>query len=231
MSTLTQNLPRLDIGLETANDRFKRGFNSWFWGSLFVATVAHFLIFAYWPSIKTEDISFTTEELAAVELPPEVEIPPPPQQIARPATPVVSTANIEEDITIAPTTFEDNPVESLPPPPSVSSAANDELSSFKAFTPDMVRPELKNRAEIARALERFYPPLLRDAGIGATVAVNFWIDETGKVFKHEVAQSSGYPAFDEAAGKVADLMQFSPAMNRDKPVRVVVAIPITFRVQ
>ena len=33
-----------------------------------------------------------------------------------------------------------------------------------------------------------------------------------------------------SAVKVADLMRFSPAMNRDQPIRVVVAMPITFRV-
>lgn len=229
MAMLTHDLPRVAIGAETANDRLKKSFSSWFWGSLVAATAVHYAIFAFWPELEAADISFTTVEFEAVELPPEVTIPPPPQPIARPATPVVSAANIEEDITIAPTTFEENPIENLPPPPVPTSS--DELASFRAFTPDMVRPELKNRREVQRAYERYYPPLLRDNGIGGQVLVNFWIDEKGKVFRHEIVQSSGYPALDEAAGKVADLMEFSPAMNRDRPVRVVVALPITFQSQ
>ncbi|HEX7120139.1 MAG TPA: energy transducer TonB [Longimicrobiales bacterium] len=229
MTTMTETRPRTELVLETANDRFKRQFNSWFWGSVIAATVIHFGVFAFFPSFEAEDVSFSAEEIETIDLPPEIEIPPPPEAIARPATPVVSAAPIDDDITIAPTTFEDNPIENLPPPPTPTSG--DDLSSFKAFTPDMVRPSLKNDAEVARALERHYPPLLRDAGIGGTVLVMFWIDEEGKVVKHQIGKSSGYPNMDEAATQVADIMQFSPALNRDKPVRVVVQIPITFRVQ
>ena len=36
-----------------------------------------------------------------IELPPEIEIPPPPEAISRPATPVMATADIDDDITIA----------------------------------------------------------------------------------------------------------------------------------
>ncbi|NLG62180.1 MAG: energy transducer TonB [Candidatus Cloacimonetes bacterium] len=209
-----------------ANDRFKQGFGNWFWGSLLVAAVLHFLMFAFWPEMSTADVSFTTEELEAIELPPEVEIPPPPEQIARPATPVISDAVIDEDVTIASTTFEDNPIENLPPPPTAS--ANEDLSAAPRFTPFTVRPELRNRAEVARALERNYPPLLRDAGIGGETLVWFFIDENGRVQKTQINKSSGYEALDKAALTVAEQMQFSPALNRDKKVPVWVAIPIVF---
>jgi outer membrane biosynthesis protein TonB len=36
---------------------------------------------------------------------------------------------------------------------------------------------------VQRALERNYPPLLRDAGIGGTPVVWFFIDENGRVLK------------------------------------------------
>lgn len=228
MSTSGMALPGAIIGRNTANDEFKRGFSSWFWGSMVVATLIHFAIFAFWPDMETTgEYGTVTEEFVMVDIPPEVVIPPPPQAIARPATPVVSVADIPDDITIAPTTFESNPVENLPPPTPVAAEA---LSDFQAFTPSMVRPEFRNKSAIESALTRYYPAHLRDAGIGGTVNVNFWIDETGKVVKYEVAKSSGYDAFDDAAVKVADIMQFSPAMNRDQKVRVVVTFPITFRV-
>src|SRR5690554_6857859 len=191
--------------LITANDRFKGGFGAWFWGSLVVATLMHFAIFAFFPSLTADDYSFSTDEIAAVELLSEIEIPPPPQQIARPATPVVAAADIDQDITIAPTTFEDNPIENLPPPPTSSS---DDLSAAPTITPYTVAPELKNRAEVMRALERYYPPLLRDVGIGGAVLVWFFIDETGKVRNKQLRQSSGHQALDESALRVADLMQF-----------------------
>ena len=31
---------------ETENDRFKRSFGSWFWGSMIAATVVHFMLFS-----------------------------------------------------------------------------------------------------------------------------------------------------------------------------------------
>lgn len=213
---------------QTANDRLKGQFASWFWGSMIAATLLHFSAFAFWPELTAEDFSFESEELTAIELPPEIEIPPPPQQIARPATPVIAEANIEEDITIAPTTFEDNPVEDLPPPPDEGGT---DLSAAPTFTPFTVAPEIQNRNAVIRAMEREYPPLLRDAGIGGTVRVYFFIDENGRVQDFRIDQSSGHSALDQAALNVAEVYQFSPALNRDQRVPVWVSFPITFQVR
>ena len=211
---------------ETANDRFKKSFNTWFWGSVLAATVVHFAMFMFWPTLTAEDVSFDSEELVAIELPPEIEIPPPPQAISRPATPVIAAADISEDITIAPTTFEDNPVEELPPPPDEEAV---DISAAPTFTPYTVRPDLMNESEVQRALEREYPPILRDAGIGGTVNVHFFIDEEGMVQRTLVAQTSGHASLDEAALRVANVFRFTPALNLDKIVPVWIAIPITFQ--
>lgn len=213
---------------ETANDRLKSTFSSWFWGSMIAATVLHFGTFALWPELQAEDFSFTSEEMEAIDLPPEIEIPPPPQQISRPATPVMATAEIDEDITIAPTTFEENPVEDLPPPPEEGQR---DLAAAPTFTPFTVAPQIMNRQEVIRAMEREYPPLLRDAGIGGTVNVYFFIDEEGRVQDFRIDESSGHQALDEAALAVADVYQFSAALNRDKKVPVWVSFPITFQVR
>jgi len=213
---------------ETANERLKRNFNSRFWGSMIAATVMHFMTFAFWPELTAEDFSFEDVELEAIELPPEIEIPPPPQQIARPATPIIATADIDEDITIAPTTFEDNPVEDLPPPPEESAV---DLSSAPTFTPFTVAPSILNRNDVVRAMEREYPPLLRDAGIGGTVLIYFFIDEEGRVQDRRVNESSGHQSLDDAALAVSEIYRFTPAMNRDKKVPVWVSFPITFQVR
>ena len=91
-------VPQLEILEETANEKLKRTFSSWFWGSMIAATMLHFGVFAMWPEITPEDFSFESEELEAIELPPEITIPPPPKTIARPAVPVIATANIDEDM-------------------------------------------------------------------------------------------------------------------------------------
>ncbi len=215
--------------LETENDRFKKSFGSWFWGSMITATVFHFMLFQFWPTQTADDVSFAAEELEVIELPPEIEIPPPPEAIRRPATPVMAVTEIDDDITIAPTTFADNPVDDLPPPPTNDGSAD--LSSAPVFTPMTVRPEIRNRSEVQQALMRLYPPILRDAGIGGTVVVWFFISEAGRVLDRRVSESSGRTQLDEAALQVADVFRFTPAVNREQIVQVWIQLPITFQVE
>jgi periplasmic protein TonB len=210
---------------DTANDRFKRSFGAWFWGSMVAATLMHMAIMAFFPNLSASDVSFAMDEFEAIELPPEIEVPPPPEQIQRPANPVISEAMIDEDITIAPTTFEDNQPDDLPPPRADAGAG---LGDAPTFTPFTVAPEVRNRPAVARALEREYPPLLRDAGVGGTVLMYFFIDENGRVQDHRVHESSGHVSLDQAAMRVAEVFEFSAAMNRDQRVPVWIQIPITF---
>ena len=57
------------------------------------------------------------------------------------------------------------------------------------------------------------------------------IDETGEVIKTQVKEGSGHDALDNAAMKVADIMQFTPALNCDQKVKVWIALPIVFKTQ
>ncbi len=103
-----------------------------------------------------------------------------------------------------------------------------EDSGGPEFTPYTEKPEILNRAQVAEALVREYPPLLRDAGIGGTTLVWFFIDETGAVARTRLGQSSGHRELDAAALRVAQSVRFRPARNRGEPVSVWVALPITF---
>jgi len=195
---------------------------------MIAATFVHFLLFQFWPTLQAENVSFSAEELEVIELPPEIEIPPPPEAISRPATPVMATKEIDQDITIAPTTFADNPIDDLPPPPTNDGGGD--LSAAPVFTPMTVRPEILNRSEIQQVLMREYPPLLRDAGVGGTVVVWFLISETGEVVQSRISEASGQDQLDAAALRVADVFRFTAAMNRDDPVPVWIQLPITFQV-
>ena len=104
-------------------------------------------------------------------------------------------------------------------------------SAAPRFTSMTVRPEIRNRGEVMEALMREYPPDLRDAGIGGQVVVWFYISETGQVLDRRISESSGHEQLDEAALNVADVFQFTPAMNRDERVQVWIQLPITFQVQ
>lgn len=196
--------------------------------SLTLSVGAHFALFAWNPAFRVDDLGHNATELTAIDMPPEIEIPPPPAVIARPATPVIASTQIDEDITIAPTTFEANPVESLAAPPTVSASQAEDLRAAPRFTPYTVRPELKNPDAVRLALERVYPGTLRDAGISGTVLIWVFIDESGVVQRSLVKTSSGFPPFDAAALDVVPEMKFSPAINRDRRVPVWIELPLIF---
>jgi protein TonB len=220
-------------GPPSANDRFKARFRGRFWGSIIFAVAAHFVALQYSPELAVADFSFTSGDLTAIELPPEIEIPPPPRKVARPATPVISDVEVSEDVTIAPTTFEFNVVDNLPPPPTegAAAAAEDDIASAPTFTPYTVAPTLLNRDDVARAMVASYPDMLRRSGIGGVVHVYFFINKDGVVQDFRIHRSSGYAQLDEAALAVADVYRFSPALNRDKLVPVWVLFPIEFQVR
>ncbi|HEX7048775.1 MAG TPA: TonB family protein [Longimicrobiales bacterium] len=93
-----------------------------------------------------------------------------------------------------------------------------------------VRPSLANVAEVQQALAASYPAALRDAGIGGSVTMFLFIDAQGTVVNATVSASSGYPALDAAAQRVANVMRFLPALNVDgEPVPVWIQIPVSFQ--
>jgi TonB family protein len=77
---------------------------------------------------------------------------------------------------------------------------------------------LTNPDEIRRELQEDYPPLLRDAGIGGTATVWAYVDETGRITKLQLDQSSGYEALDQAAMRVAARLRFEPATEAGRVI-------------
>ena len=208
-----------------ANDHFKKSFNTWLWGSVLTATALHFAMFMLWPDMTAASVSNDPTVIDLVDIPDDIPLPPEPEPISRPARPVIATFDISEDVTIPSTIFEDNPVETLEKPREEARS----LVDGPAFTPMTVRPSLTNQRELQRALEREYPAILRDAGIGGTVLVHFFIDDEGTVRRTLVAKTSGHMSLDEAALRVANVARFTPALNLDKVVPVWIQIPITFQ--
>jgi len=217
----------MTIPHDTANGRFKAGFDSWLWLSMMAAVMIHFATFAYWPEMSVAvDPKDPTDITVLPPLPP-IDIPKPPERLARPALPIISSVDVPDDATIGPTGFDQNPVGELPPPPT---DVRPDVSRGGDFTPFTVAPRVLNADEVVRAMRREYPSVLRDAGIGGTVKVLFFIDDDGRVLETSIEGGSGYEALDEAALAVADMIRFSPAMNRDRRVAVSVVFPVVFQV-
>ena len=212
---------------ETANDRFKRSTTSWFSSAVIAATVIHFLAFQFAPNMQAEDVASISDSTVVLPPPPEIEIPPPPEKITRPATPVVSTTMLDETVTITETTFEEVSTETALPPPELPTGGDDGGSGI-IFTHAEQMPEIKNRAEVVKALQREYPPTLRDAGMGGVVTLAIQIGLKGEILDVRIHASSNSKMLDDAAMRVAKVIKYSPAINNHSPVQVWIAQPIRF---
>jgi TonB family protein len=213
----------VDVAGITPHQRFKQGFSTRFWISLMAATALHAGVFAFSPEFAV--VAAVRPESVALDMVRELPELPPPLEIKPPRAPTFVGADVDPDLTIPPNVIRrDRPLDLAAPAPE---ADEDDARVFVAFD---VRPRLINPREVEAALLRHYPAVLRDARIGGVVRVSFHIDETGSVRERRVARSSGYDAFDAAALRVADLMEFTPALSRDVRVPVWVELDVRFEV-
>ena len=225
-------------------------------GSAFVSTVVHavLIVLAVYLTQRVRTAVAEDEQtnllIPVPEPEPEPPPPPPPPPENTPPPPEVTEVPKGFQTLTVPTVIPPD----IPPPtagPEISEAdftgegveggkatgnptvkvTAENIEAAPVFTPYTVKPELKNRDSVGRALVRNYPPLLRDAGIGGTVLTWLLIDEGGRVIKTQVKEGSGHDALDQAALKVADIMQFTPALNRDQKVKVWISLPIVFKTQ
>lgn len=94
------------------------------------------------------------------------------------------------------------------------------------------KPELRNRSEVARLLQRLYPPLLRDAGITGQATIKFVVNAQGRVEPGSVSVvAATHDAFGEASTKVGEKMVFKPAKVGGRAVPVLVTMPITWTLE
>jgi protein TonB len=225
--------------------------------AVFTSTVFHAIVIALvlWATSNIKQVINEEDPIAQI-LTVEAEEPPPPPP--PPPPPENEPPPVQAEVVDVPKGFQTlAPPTIVPPdipPPStgpviserdfsgegvvggkatgkVTTVTAENIEAAPTFTPFTVAPTLKNNEAVSRALQRYYPPLLRDAGIGGTVKLWFFIDETGRVVKTQLKQGSGHAALDEAAQKVADIMEFTPALNRDQKVKVWVDMPIVFKSQ
>ena len=225
-------------------------------GSALVSTILHagLIIGAVLLTQRVREV-VAEDEQANILIPvPEEEPPPPP-----PPPPPPENTPPPPEVTEVPKGFQTLTVPTIIPPDIPPPTAGPEISerdfsgegveggrstgnpnvkvtaenieAAPVFTPYTVKPELQNREAVGRALVRNYPPLLRDAGIGGTTLVWILIDEQGQTVRAQVKEGSGHEALDQAALKVADIMKFSPALNRDQKVKVWIQLPIVFKTQ
>lgn len=206
----------------TANTDLHGAYNKYFWVFTGVALTIHVLLIFFLVTPRGGEFEARAEELEVIEIPPEIKIPPPPEEIARPATPVIAEEPVEEDITIAETTIEENePVPDAPPPPP---SAEPEVGNSFTFTPYTVKPKCKSGCD---QVLKYIPPLLRKSGVNCSLTVGIRIDTGGRVTATDILKPSGNSACDQAVQQWAKTTTWTTAYNRDQPVVVWIAQPVS----
>ena len=207
----------------TANTELHESYGRYFKWFTAGAVVVHALLLVFFVAPRGEGFEATTDELEVIDVPPEIKIPPPPEEIARPATPVIAEQPIEEDITIAETVItEDQPVPEAPPPPP----AEEGVGNTFTFTPYTVKPKCRTGCT-ADDILRHVPPLLKRSGVSCNLTVGIRIDTSGTVTATDLLKSSGNNACDQAAQQWAKTTRWTTAYNRDQAVVVWIAQPLT----
>jgi protein TonB len=119
-------------------------------------------------------------------------------------------------------------------PDAVETIMTDSQAWNRTPTMDLPEPEFRIDYEeppvAINKIKPVYPPMARIGQIEGTVYVIAYIDETGRVVKVEIGGSI-HESLDKAALEAVKQWRFNPAKMRDKPVAVMVGIPVTFRLK
>jgi len=198
----------------TANTQFKAKYRKYFDVALIISLGLHLLAFAFVPKIQINPYKTGQEEIEVIEIPPEIDIPPPPKAIERPKIPIeaLDDEEVEEEDTIQDTTFNPEDMLDAPPPPPPS------YGEFPVFDK---APKPK------RTVVPEYPKMARQAEIEGTVLLLVTIDERGRVVQVSVLRSDS-DVFNDAAIEAMQQWTFTPAEQSGNPVKSRVSIPLVF---
>jgi protein TonB len=197
----------------TANTRFKQRYRKYFDIAMAISLAIHLIAFAVVPTLDITAFKTQVDELEVIEIPPDIEIPPPPKDIQRPKIPVETLdEDVEEEETIEDTSLDLDNLPDAPPPPPPSSG--DWLVFDKAPKPKkMVSPE--------------YPVIARQGEMEGVVVLKVTIDERGRVIRAVVLRSDA-SVFDQAAIEAVRQWTFTPAEQSGNPVKATITIPLRF---
>lgn len=161
-----------------------------------------------------------TEQVERAPLPPR-----PPVPVEVPNDYVIEDAPLNLDASLD--LNETLDVAAAPPPPPEPTETAAEDSSNEIFIAVEERPTLiGGQQAIYDRIQ--YPAAARQAGVQGRVIVQFIVDEQGHVVNPRVLQSP-HSLLSEEALRVIQLVQFTPGRQRNRPVKVQMALPVIFR--
>ena len=174
--------------------------------------------------IEVEEI----EQTQQLEKPPPPPAPPPPEEV--PDEEIIEEQVI--DITSELDLSETPPAPPPPPPPRTAEAPPPPPPPPPPPEPEIFEvveqmPVLQGGLEaLQRSIQ--YPEMARRSGIEGRVFVQFVVDEQGRPTNVHAVRGIG-GGCDEAAVAAVRNARFTPGLQRGRPVKVRMSLPVTFR--
>lgn len=144
------------------------------------------------------------------------DLPPPPPPVDLKEKPPVQVIAPDINITVpveAPPPIQNVTTKAAPPPPPA---------------PRVVVPGTPIKPISMPDVHDYYPEQARRDGQEGRAQVKVCVGANGKIVSAETATTSGFPALDEAAIKVAKAARFKPATSEGKAVDSCATLPVKF---
>lgn len=182
------------------------------------------------PPIKNEEVTKQTKDLAALEPKPvktedadkirlktQDELNNIVSQVGREGDSLIaSNTNNQGEIKIDNSKIDDKIDNNIKPP----------IEIFNVYEVEHA-PECTNLSQVKSQL--VYPSLAVETGIEGRVSVKVLVGEDGKVIK--VGSVSGNDIFHDEVKDKAMKLEFTPGLQNNKPVKVWVTVPFTFKLK
>lgn len=188
--------------------------------AIFISLLFLFLMFYFFPPFDFKPYELPYEAPIELVIPDEIIVPEAPKEVPQPAIPV----EVSEEAGV-----EDADVEI---PPNVFTSVTD--MPIVARTDDHPAKELEFYAfdeapVLIESTKPVYPEVAREVGIEGTVLLRLLVAEDGAVIEVDIIQSNVTLTMGEAAMAAARKYKFTPAKQRNVPVKAHVALPIIFK--
>jgi len=198
----------------SANFQFKAKYMRTLEIAILIALAIHVIVIYSVPPIELTPYTLKEKEMVAIDVPDDIVIPPPPEEIERPVIP--TEMEISDDVSVE-ETIPETDFNPFAPPDIPTDTGSGE--AFYAF--DSAPTPIKTEAPA-------YPELARAAGAAGTVLIEVTIDKNGRVKDARVIKSDTITSLEEAAKAAAMKWLFTPAKQRDVPVMARIVIPFEF---
>jgi protein TonB len=144
------------------------------------------------------------------------DLPPPPPPVDLKERPPVQVIAPDINITV--------PADAPPPPIQVVTTQKPEAPP----PPRAIVPGTNIKQTYQPDISDYYPESSRRAGEEGRATIKVCVNVQGKIDSADVQTSSGFPALDQAAVRLAKASRFKPATQEGRPISNCVGLPVKF---